>query len=284
VAAALAAVIRDVDVVPGQVVYRDGEAATDVYFVVSGRLELSRKGEERWYLVGQSMLGIIDCSLQRAYSRTVSVDEPTHLLKLGFDDFMEVLQRHSDAALRLVVWGATQNRELAAKVAAPSVFFGGESPSDATITHEAFDWGDSVARTLALGLVPALSRAPVQALASLGRAARPHRFAAGAQVLRQFEWTKQLYVLVEGSVRLRAPGLDARVSPARVLGDLAMLGTGPCPYEFVAETDVVVLMLSRDTVYDIVEDHFGLVRSLFARISEQRERLLERAHGARSLE
>ncbi len=279
VAAALAAVIEDVDVRPGDVLFRAGEPASDVYFVVNGAVELSREGEEPWRLGGQSIVGIIDCSLQRACSRTVVAIEPGHVLRLSFADYMDVMEEHPDAALRLVVWGAAQNRDLAARVGAPLLFFGAENPSDPTLSEERLDWDDPIQRLIALRAVPALSRAPIQALASLGRVAQVRRVAEGEHLLSMSARPAVLYVLVEGSVRLRAPGLDVRIGPARILGDLAALGSEPCLYDFVAETDAVTLTLLREDLYDVVEDHFGLVRSLFARISEQRERLLAAAHG-----
>ena len=122
-----------------------------------------------------------------------------------------------------------------------------------------------------------LEQAPVQALASLAQLATQQDFQTGERLFGIDEPIKELHVLVAGRVRLRRTksNVDALIAPTRVLGGLVAFGCARRFYEAVAQSPGVLLAIQKEDLFDVMEDHFGLIRSLFARIGNEHERLMD---------
>src|SRR5690606_4145826 len=86
----------------------------------------------------------------------------------------------------------------------------------------------------------------------------------------------RLYVVVSGRVRVerRSPAISARFLPVRLVTELSALGHDQHIYDATAETDVSVLCIAKEDLFDVAEDHFRLARALFAYSALERERIM----------
>jgi CRP-like cAMP-binding protein len=280
----LAGLMRDVVFEPGEVIYEEKEPASDLYFIVSGEVEL-RLGDERpWELGEQSMIGIIDAALDRAYSRTAVAREVTHALALRYVDYMDAMEEDINYALELISSGAARSDEMAAGLGGKHLFAEMHGPSGADPPlQEASDKVSPMARLSALRSTPLFARAPVQALASVAQLARVKHYEEGARIFSIGDAPDVVHVLVRGSVRLSrmTPGETGLILPVCVLGGLEAMSGVSRTYQAVAESPVTALVVQKEDLFDVIEDHPGLLRSLFSELALQRERLMRATFAAR---
>ena len=94
----LTLLMRDEYFEPGQVMYERGHPAQHIYFVVSGRVELASEEGDAWVLENESVVGLLDASRERDYSRTATAKAFTHAIVLNFADYLDVLEQNFDYA------------------------------------------------------------------------------------------------------------------------------------------------------------------------------------------
>ena len=88
--------LRDVFFPAGSELYRQGDAAENLYFLIRGEVSLETDGEEPWLFGPQSMLGVLDASLGRPHSRTAKVQRDVAALTMAFRDYVDVMEDHFD--------------------------------------------------------------------------------------------------------------------------------------------------------------------------------------------
>lgn len=287
VTAQLINAMRDHTLPAGEVIYLQGEPATHIYFIVSGAVELSRAedsgADAAWVLGDESVVGIIDALQERSYSRTARALRETQLIALEFSDYLDVLEDNFEYARQLLTASAMGSNELLLELGGNHVFATtnapiGIKPSGPYCSKEL----NTMERLFALKSTPVFERAPVQALASLAHLATCKAFAGGESIFSIEEPTSEIYILVSGTAVLSLPNrrMRAEVAPTRVIGGLASLGYERHQYGAETLSECLMLVLAREDLFDVMEDHLGLLRSLLCQVSVERERIMDLRHAS----
>jgi hypothetical protein len=130
-------------------------------------------------------------------------------------------------------------------------------------------------RLLALRLSPAFRRARMQPLIRLARACEVHFLEQGQVLFQQDDPIEALFVVASGLIRVDRPepSLRGTFHATQLVGGFASLTFEQYGFSASAVTDAVVLELAVDDLFDVMEDHHDVVRSLQAFLAEARVRV-----------
>ena len=131
---------------------------------------------------------------------------------------------------------------------------------------------NSFERLLVLRLSPALRRARMQPLIRLARVSEAHSVEQGQVLFQQGDPILALHVVVSGLVRVERtePPVRGTFGATELVGGYASLSFDEYGFSAHAVTDAVVLELAVDDLFDVMEDHYDVVRSLQAFLAEAR--------------
>ncbi len=273
--------MRDLYFQPGEELYRRGEPASDLFFILEGFVELRSQDEQVVSFEKNSMVGILDAATEGVYSRTAVARRRTHCLALAFAEYLDILEDNFEQALQMISTTAKQNNDMALQLGGEHVFSCPDQVPSQRLPHiSAGQTLGAMSRLLALRATPMFSRAPVQALARLAQLAKPLPIAAHSTIFESGGPSRELHVLVDGKVRMFRPqvGVDAVLGPTRVLGGLTAFAHTERFYSGRAEMDCLLLVIAKEDLYDVMEDHFGLVRSLLSEMASFRAGLMRVGH------
>ena len=123
---------------------------------------------------------------------------------------------------------------------------------------------------LLLRKVRVIAGLPAHLLSVLADSARERRFRKGSVLLREGEPIEAIYYLVEGRVRVAFKGRDlGSVGRAAALGSLGAIVRDDQGMDAVAETEVLTLEHDIDTAFEILEDHFPILRHVLQGLCRQ---------------
>jgi CRP-like cAMP-binding protein len=259
----------------GAALYEAGTPSDDVFFIVHGQVQLKAPDEPDWEFGPNSVLGTIDADLERPHSRTARAVTDVEALVLSNEDRLEVLEDNFEQARTMILFVSERLHELALRL--PDL--GVEPPRAGECgPRDKLEPLPLVERVLTLREVASFSRSGIQTLISLAPYLDEVRLRAGEALFDSGEVHGVLFVVARGMVeleRIEPPGL-ARFGPGSLVGGTAALGHIEHRYRARAVDDSVVLRLRDEDLFDVMEDHFDLARSVFADLATQRERVLNR--------
>lgn len=117
-------------------------------------------------------------------------------------------------------------------------------------------------------------------LAALAALAEEERYAAGQSIFEEGAVDPGLHIILEGEVVTRREGgAEHRHGVGEPIGEIEVLGGIPARYSAVAAAETVTLRLSRGDLLAALEERFGLVRSVLARLARRYEELEEGVRG-----
>ena len=99
--------VHEVQLLPGTVVFRQGDAGSDVYLVAKGKLAVEVDGQQVTSLEVGAHFGEIALVSGQARSATIRAIEPTRILRLSRDDFFDLSQRDQSVAVK-ILWSFAQ--------------------------------------------------------------------------------------------------------------------------------------------------------------------------------
>jgi CRP-like cAMP-binding protein len=280
----LAAGLRDVFFPAGSTIYQRGDAAENLYFLIEGEVALEAEGEEPWTFGAQSMLGVLDAGQGRPYSRTARVQRDVAALTMSFREYVDVMEDHFDFTKLSLELGCREMHERSLLLAPDHVFeaIGREAGREVAplVAGGAGGAGGPGAalelmdRVLVLRRCEIFTRTPVQALVTLAKHVEVEHFAPGEPLFAAGDPAPHLRLLAAGHVRIERaePVVTARFGPGELLLRQAALGADQHAYTAIAETATVALRLSKEDLFDVAEDHFSLIGSLFAYLGRENER------------
>jgi CRP-like cAMP-binding protein len=134
-----------------------------------------------------------------------------------------------------------------------------------------------VERLALLGSVQILRGGGVQALADLASASEEAFFESGEAILERGAEGTHLHLIVGGEVDASRVDPAARRSygPGDIVCGVASFGSSAVPWEARARVATRVLSFSSELWFDLMEEHFDMVRSTLAAIAERRALLIE---------
>lgn len=278
----LAALMRDVFYPAGSTVYRQGESASRIFFVVAGEIELTTEGQPSWILGPRSILGSLDVIRDVPYGRTATAVTDLHLLALPAEDWMEVLEDDFEFARMAIAGIARGLVELAkeldgAGLEAPVVRDEQDDAPPSSVLADVEAHGlDLVGRLLVLRSVRAFGGAGIQGLTSLAEAGREVTLAADERLFAAGEVRRGIWIVARGLVDVRTGGPDGRVVASFGPGALVCGAAAFAPshgFEARAAAPSVVLHIGEEDLLDRMEVHFEVTRSVLAFLASERVRM-----------
>jgi CRP-like cAMP-binding protein len=116
-------------------------------------------------------------------------------------------------------------------------------------------------RLLHMRTLPILGTLSPEDLGLVAEQARTRVFQEGERLLRQGEPIAAVHIMIEGRVHLqRGEQALGHATPGAGVGGLGYLARDPKGIDAVAETEVVALELDGDTLDEILEDRFPVLR------------------------
>lgn len=264
----LASRVSDLWLPEGKSLYEIGDPSEDHYFVVSGEIEIRGAAGESRRFGERSIVGLLDVSQERPRSRRAVATAASHLLRLSAQDWYDTLEDDFEFAL-----GAIHG--IGRGVFTSHLAHSGRFFNTLTTTTKPRKGALSfVERTLLLRAAPPFRKASVQAAVEVAGIARLVTRAAGEALFSAGDAKRSYYVVADGTVALVDDGRSiAEFHPGAVLGGLGALAAEPWPVMARAVNAATVVAVELEDLFDVMEEHFDLVRGALSELAREREQL-----------
>jgi CRP-like cAMP-binding protein len=270
--ARLADAIDEVALADGETLYRPGDTPEHAFVVAEGRVALATERKRLSFGPGEP-LGMLDALRRRPRVGRAAAEGPARVLRMRVEDWLELLEDNFTYARDTVVGAARLVDALALAAGPPPPPTGPLAPDGSAPPPGPLD---AVARALALRAVPVLSRASVHALMDLARLASDVPLGPGP-LPPEAGRPGHLYVVARGAVRAARPGgppFEVHYGPGALLGGLGALAGLGAPEGARSLEAGLLVAFEREDYFDLMEDHFDMVRSALTALIDERERLL----------
>lgn len=198
-------------------------------------------------------LGVLDVLIGRPHPHDIVALRATRTVEIAAADYLAILDDHVDVSLALI-------DELA------------EAAHDLTRTGRrqlgmstaGLPCEDPIQRMLVVRAAAPFARATVQAQARIASDAVTRRLRAG-EVLFRSE-SERLWLVASGAVKacVGEPQVNVVSGPGEPVGQAAAFAQPPWLYDAVAATDAVVLGIDREALFDRMEEHVSVPRSVIS--------------------
>jgi CRP-like cAMP-binding protein len=274
----MTSIVDEEDVDAGKRLFGQGEAPEYIFFARDGRMRLEREGRPSWIFEGRTAIGVFDALLDRPHDRTAVAETRMHLLKLRVDQWLELLEdsfglARSAVANSVRTVSAIEARQWALQTA-PRGYVVAPVP--------AVEGPLSFVERLAIFADDALMRgAGIQVLVEVADSLQEVAFEPGASVFERGHWRGESFLVLAGEVEgdLRDPEIKVLFGPGSFVGGVASLGEPILAWNARARTRVRALSLRHEDWFDLMEEHFDLVRSALTQLALVRESILEELEG-----
>ncbi len=268
----------------GQFLYRQGTVSDRLFFVVRGKVVHSLAGSTLREFGPRDILGAIDAALSRPHAFDAVAKTDTVALELDHDEWLEFLEDNfevtRDAILR-VNRGLPPTSPPRPDLTQPTAHRRSRRRSMPTETeNRRASLGPRLAlseveRLAVLRACPALEIAGLQAIARLSHFSETLFFAAGETLELS---PAALYVVEVGRIRAvarNAEGLSwtEETTPGNAVAGLGLLEAGRFEVEIEVLEPSSLFRIPTERLFDVMEDHFSLARSLLAHLSAETESL-----------
>jgi CRP-like cAMP-binding protein len=249
-------------------VYEEGGPSDAIYLIIEGTVELVSPEGRSWFFHARDGVGFLDALMGRPHARTAVARAFVRALRLDFDDWMDFLEDNFHLSQGAVISQARSLHDVA-KGLAPDGGFPTPAPSNGRNTTSFVDL------LAALRANPVFFKASMQALVVLARLAEPRELQAD-EVLFAAGGERGLFMVLDGLIESRGddPELVARFGAGTLVHGLAPLMEGGPPITARAVEPTRVVRLRDEDLFDVMEDHFDVARSMMGFLAMERERLL----------
>lgn len=267
-------VVDEEDVEAGKRIFAQGEPPESIFFTREGRLRLERDGAAPWLFEGRTVIGVFDAVLERPHARTAIAETDLHLLKLRVDHWLELLEDSFGLAR-----AAVGNSVITVAGVEARRWAGQDAPRGAVLAHVPPVEGPFafVERLAVLADVSLLRGAGIQVLVELADLMEEVTFEPGETIFERGNQRGEALLVLQGEAEGHRLGPELRVvfGPGSFVGGVASLGDPVAAWEARAMTRVRALSMRLEDWFDLMEEHFDLVRSALAALARQREAILE---------
>lgn len=256
-----------------EVVFKAGQTPDEIYFVVSGEVEV--RGESFSRRLGpKTAVGGLSAYAEEAMTFDVVAVAPTMTLALAVDDSYDIFEDHFPILKAVLMALSRETSELRTRLG-PAAGFSNE------ILDDPPDGGklDLVQRMAALYQALRFARAHLESIADLAREAREVRYAAGYVLWREGDAADYMLVIIRGKIDCTTEaGQQFSLGPEDAAGTAANLAKTPRWYKATVSRDLVALHVRHESFYDILEDRFELAMEVVTGLSRFVLSLVEQAH------
>ena len=135
----------------------------------------------------------------------------------------------------------------------------------------------TIEKVLLLQGVDILVDTETENLAKIAAIAREVRFEEGATIFEEDEPSDALYIVVEGTVSVRKGSQEiGLVKDKETVGGTDLFEQTPRTLTLVALTGTTTLKIEHEGLFDLLADHFDIVRGILKRLSRIISQLLDR--------
>jgi CRP-like cAMP-binding protein len=272
----IASLLDEVEVTAGQVIFAAGDPADYIYFMSKGRVILSREGSAPWTYEGRWAIGLFEVIKDCPRTRTATALRDFRMMRIKGEAWLDILEdsfafgRASlERSSRTV---ASLTEQLAARGLAPV-------PLAAPLMTLPKGQGrlNLIERLAVLYELVHLRDAGVQTLAELAAVAEEVTFAAGEEVLAAGARKDRTFIILEGEIEASrtAPPLRQIYGAGTVVLGAATFGDASTPWGARATVATHTLAMYHDDWFDLLEEHFGMLRSVLGAMATQRDKMLE---------
>jgi CRP-like cAMP-binding protein len=270
--------LEEQDVFAGDTLFSEGDPAETFYFLRDGGVRLIRPGSAPLTLESPTVVGLFDAVFDRPRPRTAVVTADTQVMSVRIDDWLDLLE-DSFELTRVSVLGAARRvarleEQLLQRGIAPWV--------PASSVPQPLRRPLGVLERLAL-LMDALPfrRAGVQTLSDLALAAAEQELAPGDVLLSQGSKPDCVFLVLQGEVEATGPhsSLQWTFGPGHIVCGTAAFTDAVRGWSARAKSQTLVLAFRIEDWFDVMEEHFDLVRSALAGLALEHERLLDLVAG-----
>ena len=259
---------------PGKELYREGDPPEHLYFMIDGAVRLTKTGAPPYALRGRWVIGGLEGFAAVTHARTATATAAFHAMQAPARGWVELLEDSFPLARAAVVNTARGVARLEERIPAlqrPA------SPRRAPLPS-----GDGslslVERLALLAEVRMLGEAGVQSIVDLAAASDELRFEPGATLLARGAERREMLLVVSGEVIAdhSGPAIERAYGPGDIVCGVASFGAAGGAWQARAVTHTRVISFPIETWFDLMEEHFDLVRAALAALVARRELLLER--------
>lgn len=261
---------RDVVFGEGDHLFHRGRASELAYFVIEGKVELRCPDNAPWKFEGPAVVGILDALLDEPHTRDAVATSDVRALEMVTEDYFEFLEDNYDFCQAIVSRNCKDLLDLSLSLAEPGSIF--HQSGRGGLLHHTPRAFSLVERLLILRRVKPFAGASTQALSSLARLAEESTFAEGDTIFRQGDQAHAVWIIARGEIALERdePAVQTTRYAGEIVDGYTAFGDRRRQFTAVATTDVSLLRLHREDLFDRMEEHFDLTRSVFAFMADER--------------
>jgi CRP-like cAMP-binding protein len=278
----LTALLEEEDVFAGETLFSVGAAPEYFYFLREGRVQLVREGSAVQTVEGPAVIGMFDAVLDRPRPRTAVVLGDTQLMKVAVDAWVELLEDSFELTRASVLGSARQVALLEERLLDAGVEPWAGSTAGPLLAAGA-RLGVLERLALLMNALP-LRLAGVQSLSDLAVASEVADFEPNDVLFDPSAKRERLFLVVEGQVAASRPSSDVvwTSRPGQIVCGAAAFGGVASAWSARAISHTRTIAFRIEDWFDLMEEHFDLVRAALAGLVLERERLLDLASTARA--
>jgi CRP-like cAMP-binding protein len=270
----MTSILDEQEVREGQTLYAAGGPVAFIYFMQDGEVRFTRDGGPSWTVKGRWVLGGFEALGDRPAAYTATAVSDFRGLRVPTVDWVDMLEDSSQLARSAVVNASRTLMRLEERVPTGAPASAREASTLSSVRAGTL----SLVERLALLLdVRTFRLAGVQAVADLAAVSEQVSVAAGELVLERGARPGHLIRIVDGDVLAEsaAPAMRRSYGPGDLICAAAVLGGVSGPWQARAITPIRGIGVPLEALFDMMEEHFDLVRSTFAALGARRELLIE---------
>lgn len=274
----LVSLLEEDEVRAGEMLFAAGDAPEFLYFMREGRVLLVRQGGRPRELDGRHVFGLGDGLLERSRASTATAATNLHLMKVRIDAWLELLDDSFELARASILELASDVARLEERLAA-SESARSRVPTRGPVLGSVRVPGghlNVIERMALLMEVPLLRGGGVQALSDLAVASQEVSFERGAPLFDRGIQRNRIYVVLEGEIEASraAPDLVRTAGPGEIVCGAAAFGEPAGAWTARGKKTGRALAFRVEDWFNLMEEHFDMVRSALAALSATRENLL----------
>ncbi|HJK95162.1 MAG TPA: cyclic nucleotide-binding domain-containing protein [Polyangiaceae bacterium LLY-WYZ-15_(1-7)] len=258
----------------GAIVQKEGKPLTHFHFVIRGEVEIRRGGRLLRRLGARSIVGGTSALAGDPKGYEIVAVKDTVTLRMAVEDALEVFEEHFEMVQSVVTRISGEILGLRRQLAESGYGFVASTwrPEGAPPAPL-----DLVGRVAALREALPFAGTRMEALVDLARDVEEVRFEDPIGLWERGHLSDAFYIVRWGAVRGEPEeGAPLRFGPGDVVGSLGTLSRQPRWYRAITEGVFVAIRVERDTLFDVLEDHFSLARAMIRALAGGMLSLMDR--------
>lgn len=248
---------------PGDVIFTEADSIESVFLIIEGSVRIERSGARLGTLTRGKAVGLFAALSGDDRGVHATVEEPAVTFELSVRVFKSALKSYPTLLRHFI-------GSVAATLLASSGYLPAQDPSELHESQSRLDRPRTLAERIMLAhrSIGAMAGANLDAIFEIVRQRPEVYLPAGEQLWHIGDPSTGAFVIHDGRVRCTgANGTETVVAPPYILGRLEALAGRPRPYDAVAETDLTMLRIERETFLAVLESHADMGLALLSQLA-----------------